>query len=841
MATVFAGCLEVTAIECADGTLCPAGTVCRDDGTCADADAVAACDGLGQGDVCPRPSLGVLGVCADGLCVVAGCGNGVLELDERCDDGNQAARDGCSADCQSDETCGNTVVDPLQGEQCDDGGALSGDGCASGCLVEVPSWGVVVPPEFQPYAGPAAAYDPRLEAVLFVGNRVVWRYDGQGVTRLGAAPTLLGSAGLVFDAALGQMLLIGESTIGGVASVQTWALADVTAPITLESWHALDDGPPARTDFGLVWDSTRHRVILFGGTHGGAERGDTWAFADGAWTEVTPGTSPAPRHGHAMAYDPRRDRVVLIGGRDTPGNVTYADVWEFDGATWMPADATGAPSVAAAGAATFAGDLGAIVAISSVGVTASYDGAWSPLAALGRSVTQSDGPAMAYDPRRGAVVVLASAYNDPGIHDFAGGSWNSYYAWLFDSPHEETAAAYDSARALIVRFGGLFGDGDTTWNHLVGYDGTRWLELARRSPTRPSSRWGSSLAYDRQRADVVLFGGGDYYDGGAFDDTWVLHDDVWTEVPIVGGPSARLGAASVYDSVRGNVVMFGGAGESGGFDADVPLDDTWIFDGTDWTEVPGGAPPARRWPLLAFDERRGVTVLHGGEAGPLAGPTLLTDTWEFDGATWTPRLVASPPMRDRGAMAYDPMLGAVSLYGGRQGGGGADAHAHWLYDGTAWSEVAYEQGQPPDLHGHAMAFDAVRRRMIVLGGITQTGALELRLDAPAPEAVAPTETCDGARDADGDGLAGCDDPDCWGRCAPSCPPATTCAAPGCGDGVCDPTLELADLCVADCDACGDGVCVAGLETLVSCPTDCAVCGDDACVAGETAASCPGDC
>jgi hypothetical protein len=44
----------------------------------------------------------------------------------------------------------------------------------------------------------------------------------------------------------------------------------------------------------------------------------------------------------------------------------------------------------------------------------------------------------------------------------------------------------------------------------------------------------------------------------------------------------------------------------------------------------GGGPGARYLTDLAYDERRNVVVLFGGD-----GPSgLLGDTWEFDGVTW---------------------------------------------------------------------------------------------------------------------------------------------------------------------------------------------------------------
>jgi cysteine-rich repeat protein len=76
---------------------------------------------------------------------IGGCGDGIRSPDkgEACDDGNVTSGDGCSADCTSDESCGNGMKDT--GETCDDGNQVSGDGCTANCIQESCGDGVFNP------------------------------------------------------------------------------------------------------------------------------------------------------------------------------------------------------------------------------------------------------------------------------------------------------------------------------------------------------------------------------------------------------------------------------------------------------------------------------------------------------------------------------------------------------------------------------------------------------------------------------------------------------------------------------------------------------------------------
>jgi len=70
------------------------------------------------------------------------CGDGTVDENEACDDGNLAAGDGCSSTCAA-EVCGNAILDP--GEACDDGNLAQGDGCAPTCIVEACGNNIIEP------------------------------------------------------------------------------------------------------------------------------------------------------------------------------------------------------------------------------------------------------------------------------------------------------------------------------------------------------------------------------------------------------------------------------------------------------------------------------------------------------------------------------------------------------------------------------------------------------------------------------------------------------------------------------------------------------------------------
>ena len=74
-----------------------------------------------------------------------------------------------------------------------------------------------------------------------------------------------------------------------------------------ENWTQYEDiGPAPRSRPAMAYDSKRQRIILFGGSAGSINFNNTWEWDEENWTQVA-GTGPSALGGHAIAYDSRRE------------------------------------------------------------------------------------------------------------------------------------------------------------------------------------------------------------------------------------------------------------------------------------------------------------------------------------------------------------------------------------------------------------------------------------------------------------------------------------------------------------------------------------------------------
>jgi len=257
----------------------------------------------------------------------------------------------------------------------------------------------------------------------------------------------------------------------------------------------------------------------------------------------------------------------------------------------------------------------------------------------------------------------------------------------------------------LVLFGG---NAPLVTNETWSYDGTTWTQLT--PPTSPSGRFGAQLVHDSARNVAVLYGGltSNLSMLPASYETWEWNGVTWALATSVAnaGPRYRYGAC--FDSLRGRVVMYGGQSTQA---AGTLNSQTWEYDGTTWTEVATIGNPGRRdRPAMCFHAGIGMTVMFGGHDG-LA---LTDETWLYEGfsGTWFQAALAvpKPSPRNAAALVYDPLHNLCILMGGQGANVLSDT---WVFDGTRWTQQATTTQPGRD---HMMAFLPTNGQVVRFGG-----------------------------------------------------------------------------------------------------------------------------
>ncbi|MCU0655077.1 MAG: hypothetical protein MUF64_07260, partial [Polyangiaceae bacterium] len=234
-------------------------------------------------------------------------------------------------------------------------------------------------------------------------------------------------------------------------------------------------------------------------------------------------------------------------------------------------------------------------------------------------------------------------------------------------------------------------------------------------PVRPPGRGLHQLVYDEARNRTVLFGG--YGSGDTIlNDTWEWDGARWSKRSPAHAPSPRNGFGMAYDVKRKVTVLFGGSlpkDESRPKDDNPMSDETWLWDGNDWTLAsPAVHPPPSKLLGMAYDRQRHVTVMSTGfylDSNNVEQVQQLA--WEWDGATWKSHTIPSGLKKQQGAAAWDPKRNAVMFDGGDDTQKLSNSTLWW--DGQSWSS-----GTPlPTPHGaHMLAADLDRSVVFHYGG-----------------------------------------------------------------------------------------------------------------------------
>lgn len=211
--------------------------------------------------------------------------------------------------------------------------------------LEQDAWTPLAQHSDMPASEAGFVYDSRRERFVAFGGSPgdgsaygdTWELAGRTWTKVASdGPPARQAHAMVFDERRGRIVVFGGTGAYGPDQRpprlgdlwefdgRTWTAREV----------AKDPGP--RTSPGATYDSKRGLTLVFGGVDSSGFLGDLWAWNGTEWRRLADVSSPgpAPRAMGHLAYDQRRDRVVLFGGRNGWPNGDLNDTWEWDGAAW---------------------------------------------------------------------------------------------------------------------------------------------------------------------------------------------------------------------------------------------------------------------------------------------------------------------------------------------------------------------------------------------------------------------------------------------------------------------------------------------------------------------------
>ena len=278
---------------------------------------------------------------------------------------------------------------------------------------------------------------------------------------------------------------------------------------------------------------------------------------------------------------------------------------------------------------------------------------WTPVTVNGTPPTAAHSDKMVYDSLRDQVVLFDSAKT--WLWNATTSTWT--LAAPATSPADRTGygMTYDSDRHVVVMFGG---QNSTSLNEVWEWNGTTW---ANKTPsTGPWDVQATAIAFHAARHRTVLFGGYSQNHSSPshqFGETWEWDGSAWAKQSSTLNPTADSGHSLCYDSARQMVVLAGSNAQGNA---------TWEYDANgQWNKrTPATSPGQHRGIGLAYDSARGVTVLFGGSDN---SNNDLDDTWEWNGTNWSHTGTTGPSPRRALSMTYDSLRQKLWLFGGGSG------------------------------------------------------------------------------------------------------------------------------------------------------------------------------
>lgn len=157
------------------------------------------------------------------------------------------------------------------------------------------------------------------------------------------------------------------------------------------------------------------------------------------------------------------------------------------------------------------------------------------------------------------------------------------------------------------------------------------------------------------------------------------------EVPGTTLVPGRVFPGFCYDPVSRKLLLFGGE-----FNA-ARLSDTWLWDGTDWTEPTYAVHPPPGLGAPVYDSSRRAIVM------PVITSGQRLETWQWTEARgWTqmPHPPAAPHAHDHVFAAHDPLTNEIVALIWQWPPGQRPAVHTWTFDGSTWTEAAVTRSPP---------------------------------------------------------------------------------------------------------------------------------------------------
>jgi hypothetical protein len=289
-------------------------------------------------------------------------------------------------------------------------------------------------------------------------------------------------------------------------------------------------------------------------------------------------------------------------------------------------------------------------------------------------------------------------------------------------PRRAASMTFDEARKVVLLFGGASParsaatsgasapaagaapPGSTQHGTLWSWDGKSWKQVA---ADGPSPRVHGCFVYDAKRQRAVLYGGssGDYPDERFLEDTWEWDGKQWTQAA-EKGPGRRAHCACAWDPARERVVLFGGLDMTSGKE----FGDVWQWDGRQWQAVESRAPTIAYAPALFFDAAAKSMVL----------VCVDPESTKMNTSAWNGKEFVE--LGEEGPVALPAAIVALGRKGGALAFAGYDGKEivaqTWRLAQEAWSRV--DVPGPSPRGSVAMAYDAARDRVVLFGGEDKT-------------------------------------------------------------------------------------------------------------------------